>query len=57
MGHLERVFGHPIGLGGNFVKEVLQKVAHLDGLFLPTMRYRSAIKDPPGQKSAVLEGP
>ena len=30
----------------NFVKEVLQEIAHLDGSFLSTMRYRSAIKDP-----------
>jgi hypothetical protein len=41
----------------HFVKEVLQENAHLDGSFLSTMRYRSAIKDPPGRKSAVLEDP
>ena len=39
------------------VKEVLQEIVHLDGSFLSTMRYRSAIKDPPGRKSAVLEDP
>jgi hypothetical protein len=51
------VKGLSLSRSKKFVKEVLQEIAHLDGSFLSTMRYRSAIKDPPGRKSAVLEDP